>query len=124
MKFKSGLKAGNMIGRLFRLFAILGMRAKSTDKLSLWTSLKAFVRMMRDTYSRKYHPGYGNLMIGTLVILYVISPLDLLPGFFLDDVAIVYFALKYFNKELFNYLQWEKSLKYKTVITDARIVDE
>jgi uncharacterized membrane protein YkvA (DUF1232 family) len=109
--------------KLFKLAGIIGLQAK-TSKMSASENAKAFARMMIDTVSGKYKPKKRNLLIGSVVIAYVLSPIDLIPGFILDDAAIVLFALKYFSRELDNYLEWEKNQKFKTVVTDAEIIDE
>lgn len=101
------------------------MHAKSSSgEMSIWESLKTFVKMMRDTYASRYHPGFWNLILGTLVIIYVISPLDLIPGVLIDDVAIVYFALKFFKDELLKYREWKYGRKYKTIPTDAIVIND
>lgn len=109
--------------KLFKLAGIIGLQAK-TSEMSASENAKAFARMMIDTVSGKYKPKKRNLLIGSAVIAYVLSPIDLIPGFILDDAAIVLFALKYFSRELDNYLEWEKKQKFKTVVTDAEIIDE
>jgi uncharacterized membrane protein YkvA (DUF1232 family) len=109
--------------KLFKLAGIIGLQAK-TSEMSASENAKAFARMMIDTVSGKYKPKKINLLIGSVVIAYVLSPIDLIPGFILDDAAIVLFALKYFSRELDNYLEWEKNQKFKTVVTDAEIIDE
>lgn len=109
--------------KLFKLASIIGLQAK-TSEMSATDNAKAFARMMIDTVSGKYKPKKRNLLIGSAVIAYVLSPIDLIPGFFLDDAAIVMFALKYFGREINNYLEWEKGQKFKTLITDAEILDE
>lgn len=109
--------------KLFKLAGIIGLQAKTSD-MSATENAKAFARMMIDTVSGKYKPRKRNLLIGSAVIAYVLSPLDLIPGFILDDAAIILFALKYFGREIDNYLEWEKKQKFKTIITDAEIIDE
>lgn len=109
--------------KLFKLAGIIGLQAK-TSEMSATESAKAFARMMIDTVSGKYKPKKRNLLIGTAVIAYVLSPIDIIPGFILDDAAIVLFALKYFGREMDNYLEWEKKQKFKTIVTDAEILNE
>ena len=109
--------------KLFKLAGIIGLQAK-TSEMSASDNAKAFARMVIDTVSGKYKPKKRNILIGSAVIAYVLSPIDLIPGFILDDAAVVMFALKYFTRELNNYLEWEKKQKFKTIITDAEIIDE
>lgn len=109
--------------KILKLAGAVGANAKTSDR-SILDSAKAFVRMLIDTVAGKYKPKKRNLVIGSLVIAYVLSPIDLIPAFLLDDVAIVFIALKYFRREIDNYLAWENTRRYKTVITDAEIVHE
>lgn len=113
------MKKAKIIG----LASVAARSAKGTD-MSLIQSLKAFVRMMISAFRGNYSPKTINLFIGTAVIIYVISPLDFIPGILLDDAAIVFFALKYFRKELNRFLEWEKAQKTKSFVTDAIIVND
>lgn len=94
---------------------IIGSQAH-TNELSSIESIKLFFKMLWDWFTGKYQPKRRNLLIGSLVLLYVISPIDLVPGIFIDDAAIIFFALKYFKKELINYYNWKKSKKFATTI--------
>jgi uncharacterized membrane protein YkvA (DUF1232 family) len=109
--------------KLIGLAGIAAAKSKNAD-LSLIQSLKVFVRMIINTLRGKYSPKTINLLIGTIVLMYVISPLDFIPGIIFDDAAIVFFALKYFQKELKRFLEWEKAQKIKPIETTARIVND
>ena len=98
--------------KLFKLAGIIGLQAK-TSEMSATDNAKAFARMVIDTVSGKYKPKKRNILIGSAVIAYV-----------LDDAAIVMFALKYFGREIDNYLAWEKNQRFKTIVTDAEIINE
>ncbi|MFA7447167.1 MAG: hypothetical protein WCY77_01885 [Weeksellaceae bacterium] len=109
--------------KLLRVAGVIGQQA-NTAELSSLEAIKAFVRLVIDWITGKYSPKKRNLLIGTLVIIYVISPLDLLPGIILDDAIIVLFALKYFKKEITKYVNWEKSRKFNFEVSDAEIIRE
>lgn len=113
------MKTSKIIG----LAGTAASASKNSD-LSVIAALKAFFRMIIKTVRGKYSPRLINLLIGSAVILYVISPLDLIPGIIIDDAAIVFFALKYFRKELNRFLEWEKQQKSKPVYTDALIIND
>ena len=73
-----------------------------------------------DIVSGRYK-GYNGrqLTLVVAVLLYVVSPLDLIPDFlagigFLDDAALVSYAIRLVDKELCRYLQW----KDNTVASD------
>lgn len=110
--------------KLMKLAGVVAMQAKSADG-SIGDKAKAFTRLIKNTVSGKYKPRTRNLIIGTAVIAYVLSPIDIIPMFILDDAAIVLIAMKYFSREIDRYLAWEKRLKESTqvVYTDAEIID-
>lgn len=110
--------------KLFKLAGTVAMAVKEGDTLSYKEKAKAFIRMIKDTISGRYKPKKRNIVLGSLVIAYVLSPIDLIPGFLLDDAAIVLIAIKFFTKEIDRYLDWEKDHKYQTIDTDAKIVEE
>lgn len=109
-----------------RILQLFGFAAKAAHRPEgdTWPRFKAFMRMFWDTWKGRYKPKKRNLFIGTLVLIYVISPLDLIPGILLDDLAIVYFAFKYFGKEIDRYMVWERNGKYQTIPTTATIIDQ
>lgn len=109
--------------KFFKLANEVGTQTNTSDG-SFWERVKAFFRMIMDIISGNYKPNKKNLLIGIGVLIYVISPIDIIPAFILDDAAIVLLSLKYFKKEIENYLVWEKSKKFKTIITDAEIINE
>lgn len=92
-------------------------------KRSLAPLLKDAVMLfhyVRDIVSGRYK-GYNGrqLTLVVAVLLYVVSPLDLIPDFltgigFLDDAALVSYAIRLVDKELCRYLQW----KDNTVASD------
>jgi len=108
--------------RLFKLAETVAKTSKSGNR-SYKETFKSFIRMTKDTVSGKYKPKKRNLLLGTAVIAYVLSPIDLIPGVILDDAAIVLIALKFFTKEIDRYLEWEKTRKYQTIVTDAEIIE-
>lgn len=110
--------------KLMKLAGVVAMQAKSADG-SIGDKAKAFSRLMIDTVTGKYRPRTRNLLIGTAVIAYVLSPIDVIPMFILDDAAIVLIAMKYFSREIDRYLAWEKLRKEQAAVvyTDAEIID-
>ena len=111
--------------KILKLAGVVALQTKSADG-SIGEKAKAFSRLMIDTVTGKYKPRRRNLLIGSAIIVYVISPIDLIPGFLLDDAAIVLIAMKYFYREIDRYLAWEKQQKEKkeVLFTDAEIIDE
>lgn len=76
-------------------------------------NLDALMRMVPLLLKGEYKPSQKrNLYLGLGAIIYVISPIDLIPAFIpffglMDDVVILAFGLKYINKEIQNFLAWE-----------------
>lgn len=72
-----------------------------------------FFRMISQIIKGKYKANQWNFLIGIFSIIYVISPIDLIPEFpfvffgLLDDAAIIAFAYSRINKEIENFVQWE-----------------
>ncbi|MGM5631821.1 DUF1232 domain-containing protein [Apibacter raozihei] len=70
-------------------------------------------RMLKTSLSGNYKPGIKNIFIFTFLIFYIISPIDLIPGFFvgigiLDDITIAFFAMSKLFKEVDKFREWEK----------------
>lgn len=110
--------------KLMKLAGVVALHTKSADG-SVGEKAKAFSRLLIDTVTGKYKPRTRNILIGSAIIAYVLSPIDLIPMFILDDAAIVLIALKYFSREIDRYLAWEKVQKQAKVdYNDAEIIDE
>lgn len=70
-----------------------------------------------------------DMILPLLGILYVLSPIDLIPDFFipvvgvLDDLAVLSFTIPKLMKEVDKFLLWETERKYgNTQIIEAEIV--
>ena len=77
--------------------------------------LNAFTRMLPLIFTGDYKPRKKrNLIIGIAAIIYVLSPIDIIPEIvlgpfgLLDDFAIILFAIKRLEKEVINFLAWEE----------------
>lgn len=77
--------------------------------------LNAFTRMLPLIFTGDYKPRKKrNLIIGFAAIMYVLSPIDIIPEIvlgpfgLLDDFAIILFAIKRLEKEVINFLAWEE----------------
>ena len=69
-------------------------------------------RMMNSIRKKQYRPEIKNLIIPGFVLLYVISPIDLIPDWIpvigeLDDLALVILAIPLLLKETERFLAWE-----------------
>ena len=76
---------------------------------------------------KEYKMKVTDILLPALALLYVISPIDLIPDFVLgigalDDLAILAFAIPLLLKEVDKFLLWESQKKNPNVI-DAEIVE-
>ncbi|MDR3273430.1 MAG: DUF1232 domain-containing protein [Flavobacteriaceae bacterium] len=83
----------------------------SKDKSAV-AKIPALFRMLKASAQGKYRSGRKNLIICVLLIIYIISPIDLIPDFLvgigiLDDVAIAFFTLSKLFKEVDKFTEWE-----------------
>jgi uncharacterized membrane protein YkvA (DUF1232 family) len=91
----------------------------------------AIVRMLKSIFSKGgYKPSKKNLFLPGLILVYVISPIDILPDWIpiigvVDDIALITFAIPFLLKEADKFLEWERNTKQnpKTKIIDAEIVE-
>ncbi len=91
-------------------------------KRSLGPVLKDVILLyyyVKDIVEGKYKAyNYKKLIMIVAVLLYVVSPLDLVPDFLaglglLDDVALITYALHLADKELHSYFSWCKTSSVK-----------
>lgn len=89
--------------------------------------IPAAVRMIKSWRKGEYKMKVTDILLPALALLYVISPIDLIPDFVLgigalDDLAILAFAIPMLLKEVDKFLLWESQRKNPNVI-DAEIVE-
>jgi uncharacterized membrane protein YkvA (DUF1232 family) len=80
---------------------------------SFLSKIPALFRMLKVSLQGRYRPGIKNLVIFSLLILYLAFPIDLIPDFLigigiLDDITIAFFALTKLFREVDKYIEWEK----------------
>ncbi len=97
---------------------LVGVVSKNKSFLSKFPDL---FRMLKASFQGKYRPGIKNLFIFSFLILYLLSPIDLIPDFiigigFLDDITIAFFALSRLFKEVDKFREWEQQKNEVIVI--------
>jgi len=114
-------RATKLLGKPIKVITILNEAAdKLADENSKDNKFKqlfdvalTLVRMVRDYVKGDYREIQTSTIIsGIAVLLYVISPLDLVPDFvpvlgFLDDLAIISWFMGKFKVEISHYRTWE-----------------
>lgn len=114
-------RATKLLGRPFKVVTILNEVAdKLSDKESkthkfrqLFEVALTLVRMVRAYVSGEYREiSTGTIVSGLAVLLYVLSPIDLIPDFipvlgFLDDLSLISWFVGKFHGEIFRFRAWE-----------------
>jgi len=114
-------RATKLLGKPFKVITILNETAnKLADKESKDNKFKQLfdvaltvVRMVRSYIAGEYRDIQGSTIVsGLAVLLYVLSPIDLVPDFipvlgFLDDLSLVSWFVGKFQDEIVRYRDWE-----------------
>ena len=114
-------KASKLLGAPFKVVTTLNEVA---DKLAvkghkdhkfrqLFDTAATLVRLVRRFVSGEYRAiGTGTIVAGLAVLLYVLSPIDLVPDFipvvgFLDDLSLISWFAGKFQGEIVRFREWE-----------------
>ena len=114
-------RAGKMLGKPFRVAVVLQeVAAKLDDKNSdkgtvqqLIDMGRTLVRLVSAYVTGSYrHIETGTIIAGLAVLLYALSPIDLVPDFvpvvgFLDDLALISWFISKFAQEIARFREWE-----------------
>ena len=98
------------------------------DKNGLFAKVPHIIRMVKTAKKGEYKMDFKSVLIPSLAIIYILSPLDIIPDWLLgigslDDFAILALTLPFVLKELEKFLAWEQEQKNRTNnITDAEII--
>ncbi len=116
-------RATNLLGRAFKVITILNeVATKLSNEESKDNKFKqllnvalTLVRMVRRYASGDYRQvSKATIVSGLAVLLYVLSPIDLIPDFipvvgFLDDLSLVSWFVGKFQGEIIKFQEWEKA---------------
>ena len=128
-------RATRLLGKPFKLVSILNETAnKLSDKNSgdgkfqqLFDVALTLVRLVRSYVSGDYREiSTGTIVSGLAVLLYVLSPIDLVPDFipvlgFLDDLSLISWFVGKFQEEISRFREWENTGRGQAVVTRAAI---
>lgn len=106
---------------LFQAFGKNGIFAKTPHVL----------RMVKAAKKGDYKMDTKSVLIPSLVIIYILSPLDIIPDWIpgigaLDDLGLLALTIPFIVKEVDKFLAWEEEQKLKnssTKVIDAEIVE-
>ncbi len=116
-------RATQLLGKPFKVITVLNEAAnKLTDKESktnkfrqLFEVALTLVRLVRAYISGDYREiPTSTIVSGLAVLLYVLSPIDLVPDFipvvgFLDDLSLVSWFMGKFQGEITRFREWEQT---------------
>jgi len=90
--------------------------------------IPVIIRMVKSGMSKNgYKPSYKNVILPGLVLVYLISPIDVLPDWIpligvMDDLALLAFAIPMLIREAEKFVAWETETKAGNNISDAEII--
>ncbi|MBT2559400.1 DUF1232 domain-containing protein [Hymenobacter sp. ISL-91] len=116
-------RAGKLLGRPFKVVLVLNEAAnKLASKESgdnkfkqLFSVAYTLIRLVRNYVSGDYRQVETSTIVSGLgVLLYVLSPIDVVPDFipvvgFLDDLALISWFVGKFQGELNKFREWEET---------------
>lgn len=116
-------RAGRLLGRPFKVVAVLNEVAeKLADRKSkdnkfrqLLDIMLTVVRLVRSYANGEYRQiSTKTIISGLAVLLYVLSPIDLVPDFipvvgFLDDLSLISWFVASFQIEITRFREWERT---------------
>jgi uncharacterized membrane protein YkvA (DUF1232 family) len=102
------------------LLAVLSMAERRLDRIEVGPlnpikkDLQTLLRLMRAYGEGRYRQVSGkNLVLAGLGVLYLVSPLDVVPDFipggFADDAAVIGFVVRKIRTELVAFEAWERA---------------
>lgn len=125
--FKSFLgKSGKLLAKPAKLSLLLtsayGKLVNVDSNKSGFEQLKefmlTFVRLVRHYINGEYrNVSSKSLLIGVAVLLYLVTPLDIIPDFIpviglLDDISLMAWFIDAFEKEITKFRQWESDTNF------------
>jgi uncharacterized membrane protein YkvA (DUF1232 family) len=87
-------------------------RYRRADLRKIWDYLELLFFMLLDSFNKKYPVPKKTVFVITFALLYLISPIDIVPDVipligFVDDVAVLAFAYSLIKDDLENYRAWK-----------------
>ncbi|GAA4505417.1 hypothetical protein GCM10023172_33280 [Hymenobacter ginsengisoli] len=127
-------RAAKLLGKPFKVLTVLNETAdKLADENSkdnkfkqLFAVALTVVRMVRSYINGDYRQiPTSTVVSGLAVLLYVLSPIDLVPDFipvvgFLDDLSLVSWFVGKFNGEIIRFRDWEMQTAHLTASNPAQ----
>ena len=116
-------RAAKLLGKPFKVITVLN---EAADKLAnesskdnkfkqLFSTALTLVRLVRSYAKGEYQQiQTSTIVAGLAVLLYVLSPIDLVPDFipvfgFLDDLSLIGWFIGKFQGEIVRFREWEQT---------------
>lgn len=104
---------------------------RAFGKNGLFAKLPHLIRMVKAAKKGEYKMDIKSILIPSITILYILSPLDIIPDAIpvigaLDDLGLLALTIPLVIKELDRFMAWEQEQKNKTnnnKIIDAEIIE-
>lgn len=100
-------------------------------KNGLFAKLPHLIRMVKAAKNGEYKMDFKSILIPSIAIIYILSPLDIIPDWIpvigaLDDLGLLALTIPFVIKELDKFIAWEQEQKNKAnnnTIIDAEIIE-
>ncbi|WP_310395755.1 YkvA family protein [Hymenobacter sp.] len=127
-------RATRLLGRPFKVVSVLNevatklaSKESKTNKFrQLFEVALTLVRLVRSYVGGEYREiSTGTIISGLAVLLYVLSPIDLVPDFipvlgFLDDLSLVSWFVGKFQGEITRFREWEDTGRGRAIAVAGR----
>ena len=99
------------------------------NKNGIFAKAPHIIRMVKAAKKGEYKLDTKSVLIPSLVIIYILSPLDIIPDWIpgigaIDDLGLLALTIPFIVKEVDKFLIWEEEQKQKSKnISDAQIIE-
>ncbi|AKD04710.1 YkvA family protein [Pontibacter korlensis] len=122
-------KAGAMLTKPMKVGLLLttaynklvDVNGKETGFHQLKNVMQTFIRLVRAYIRGDYRDvSSKSMVIGVAVLLYLVTPLDIIPDFIpviglMDDISLMAWFVDAFSKEILKYREWETQTSYENI---------
>ncbi len=104
---------------------------RTFGKNGIFAKMPHIIRMVKSAKNGEYKMSTKSILIPSLTIIYILSPIDIIPAWIpgigaLDDIGLLTLALPVILKEVDKFLAWEEEQKNKDKdlpYADAEIIN-